>query len=73
MPSNRRIFAPHLIRSLESLNISNYPAKDYKKDVMKMKPNKAIKRGDRILTEKPFAYVLKSQFRKERCDNCLSR
>uniref|UniRef100_A0A1I8MCF8 MYND-type domain-containing protein n=2 Tax=Musca domestica TaxID=7370 RepID=A0A1I8MCF8_MUSDO len=72
MPSNRRIFAPHLIRSLESLNISNYPAKDYKKDVMKMKPNKAIKRGDRILTEKPFAYVLKSQFRKERCDNCLS-
>ncbi|EDW06155.1 histone-lysine N-methyltransferase SMYD3 [Drosophila mojavensis] len=31
----------------------------------------AIKRGTRILTEKPFAYVLKSKYRLERCDNCL--
>ncbi|XP_030567936.1 histone-lysine N-methyltransferase SMYD3 [Drosophila novamexicana] len=30
-----------------------------------------IKRGTRILTEKPFAYVLKSKYRLERCDNCL--
>ncbi|EDV45639.1 histone-lysine N-methyltransferase SMYD3 [Drosophila erecta] len=30
-----------------------------------------IKRGQRILTEKPFAFVLKSQYRLERCDNCL--
>ncbi|XP_001995690.2 histone-lysine N-methyltransferase SMYD3-like [Drosophila grimshawi] len=30
-----------------------------------------IKRGTRILSEKPFAYVLKSQYRLERCDNCL--
>ncbi|XP_055857396.1 histone-lysine N-methyltransferase SMYD3 [Episyrphus balteatus] len=32
---------------------------------------KLIKRGDRILTEKPFVYVLHSKYRKERCDNCL--
>lgn len=31
----------------------------------------ANKRGQRILTEKPFAFVLKSQYRLERCDNCL--
>ncbi|XP_062140263.1 histone-lysine N-methyltransferase SMYD3 [Drosophila sulfurigaster albostrigata] len=30
-----------------------------------------IKRGTRILSEKPFAYVLKSKYRLERCDNCL--
>lgn len=30
-----------------------------------------IKRGQRILTEKPFAFVLKSKYRLERCDNCL--
>lgn len=35
-------------------------------------PNgKAIKRGDRLLTEKPFAFVLQARYRKERCDNCL--
>ncbi|XP_055903377.1 histone-lysine N-methyltransferase SMYD3 [Eupeodes corollae] len=33
---------------------------------------KLIKRGDRILTEKPFVYVLHSKYRKERCDNCLA-
>ncbi|XP_015041837.1 histone-lysine N-methyltransferase SMYD3 isoform X1 [Drosophila pseudoobscura] len=32
---------------------------------------KSVKRGQRILTEKPFAFVLKSQYRLERCDNCL--
>ncbi|XP_014092807.2 histone-lysine N-methyltransferase SMYD3 [Bactrocera oleae] len=32
---------------------------------------KAIKRGDRLLTEKPFVFVLQSRYRKERCDNCL--
>ncbi|KAM8720971.1 hypothetical protein ACLKA7_006932 [Drosophila subpalustris] len=31
----------------------------------------SIKRGTRILTEKPFTYVLKSKYRLERCDNCL--
>ncbi|ALC49602.1 Bzd [Drosophila busckii] len=36
-----------------------------------MESTKAIKRGTRILTEKPFAFVLKSKYRLERCDNCL--
>ncbi|EDW78250.1 uncharacterized protein Dwil_GK16327 [Drosophila willistoni] len=35
------------------------------------KPLPAIKRGQRILTEKPFAFVLKSKYRQQRCDNCL--
>lgn len=34
---------------------------------------KLVKRGDRILTEKPFAFTLHSKYRKERCDNCLTR
>ncbi|XP_054728813.1 histone-lysine N-methyltransferase SMYD3 [Anastrepha obliqua] len=33
--------------------------------------SKAIKRGDRILTEQPFVFVLQAKYRKERCDNCL--
>ncbi|KAI8125316.1 hypothetical protein FF38_09224 [Lucilia cuprina] len=71
MPSHR-IFSKSLIQSYESLNFK--PNKDFRKDVVKMKTqtNKTIKRGDRILTEKPFAFVLKSKYRKERCDNCLS-
>ncbi|XP_017470648.1 PREDICTED: histone-lysine N-methyltransferase SMYD3 isoform X1 [Rhagoletis zephyria] len=31
----------------------------------------AIQRGDRILTEQPFVFVLQAKYRKERCDNCL--
>ncbi|XP_012251505.2 histone-lysine N-methyltransferase SMYD3 isoform X2 [Athalia rosae] len=32
---------------------------------------KFIKKGSTILTAKPFAYVLKSEFRNDRCNNCL--
>ena len=32
---------------------------------------KSIKRGDTIHTEQPFAFVLKSKYRQERCDHCL--
>ncbi|XP_055380486.1 histone-lysine N-methyltransferase SMYD3 isoform X2 [Condylostylus longicornis] len=32
-----------------------------------------IKRGTCILTEEPFCYILKSKFRKERCDYCLQQ
>lgn len=72
MPSHR-IFSTHLINSFESLKLRNPP--DWRRDVVKMKPptTSGIKRGDRILTEKPFAFVLKSKYRKERCDNCLAR
>lgn len=72
MPSNR-IFSKSLIKSFESLNLNKHNA--YRQDVVKMKSQtkKTIKRGDRILTEKPFAFVLKSKYRKERCDNCLTR
>uniref|UniRef100_A0A1B6DNR1 MYND-type domain-containing protein n=1 Tax=Clastoptera arizonana TaxID=38151 RepID=A0A1B6DNR1_9HEMI len=30
-----------------------------------------IKKGETILTEKPFVYILNSKFRNERCDYCL--
>lgn len=73
MPSHR-IFSKSLIQSYEALHFK--PRKpDYIKNEVKMKQPtiKTIKRGDRILTEKPFAFVLKSKYRKERCDNCLSR
>lgn len=33
----------------------------------------SIKRGDRIFTEKPFVFALKSVYRKERCDFCLKQ
>ncbi|XP_075155456.1 SET and MYND domain containing, class 3 isoform X1 [Haematobia irritans] len=71
MPSNR-IFAPRIVRSLEALNFSYYKKDCPKKDACKMKTNKTVKRGDRILSEKPFVYALRSQYRKERCDNCLT-
>lgn len=29
--------------------------------------------GTTILTAKPFAYVLRSVYRNERCDHCLQR
>ncbi|XP_063709735.1 histone-lysine N-methyltransferase SMYD3-like [Culicoides brevitarsis] len=38
---------------------------------MKLK-NQVFKRGTCILTEEPFVHVLKSKYRKERCDSCLS-
>ncbi|KAH8420067.1 hypothetical protein KR009_005472, partial [Drosophila setifemur] len=34
-------------------------------------PAPQVKRGQRILKEKPFAFVLQSKYRLERCDNCL--
>jgi len=42
---------------------------------MKTKPKQvlALRKGSVLLTEKPFAYVLKSKLRGERCDNCFRR
>lgn len=72
MPSHK-IFSKSLIQSFEALNPSSC-SKNYRNYAVTMKSqNKnSIKRGDRILSEKPFAFVLKSKYRKERCDNCLS-
>lgn len=40
---------------------------------MKYKENpKYIKKGDVILKEQPFVFALKSKYREERCDWCLS-
>ena len=33
----------------------------------------AIKAGDLILTEQPFAFILSSKEKGIRCDNCLQR
>ncbi|GAB0092961.1 histone-lysine N-methyltransferase SMYD3 [Sergentomyia squamirostris] len=38
---------------------------------MKPRVNK-IERGTCILTEKPFVHVLKSRYRRERCDHCFA-
>lgn len=38
----------------------------------KSKQTQPIKKGDCILKENPFVFVLKSKFRTERCDYCLS-
>lgn len=35
--------------------------------------NQNIVRGDVLLTAKPFIYVLKSDLKKERCDQCFVR
>lgn len=37
------------------------------------KDEKACRKGDVLLTEEPFAFVLKSEFHAERCDNCLKK
>uniref|UniRef100_A0A1A9WZC6 MYND-type domain-containing protein n=1 Tax=Glossina brevipalpis TaxID=37001 RepID=A0A1A9WZC6_9MUSC len=74
MPSHR-IFSPLLIRQFETLTLKSKRATNQCKVKSRMKSAqpKAIRRGERILTEKPFAYVLKSKYRKERCDNCLNQ
>ncbi|KAJ9601497.1 hypothetical protein L9F63_000336 [Diploptera punctata] len=40
---------------------------------IKSKGEPPIQPGHVLLTEKPFAYVLKSKLRGERCDNCFKR
>lgn len=35
--------------------------------------NQNVVRGDVILIEKPFVFVLKSNLKKERCDQCFMR
>lgn len=42
---------------------------------MKVRKNedKGYKIGDVLLQEKPFAFVLKSKLRAERCDYCFKR
>ncbi|KAI9590749.1 histone-lysine N-methyltransferase SMYD3 isoform X1 [Glossina fuscipes] len=75
MPSHR-IFSPLLIKQFETLTLKSQQGSNNQckvKGRMKSTQPKAIKRGERILTEKPFAYVLKSKYRKERCDNCLNQ
>lgn len=33
----------------------------------------SIKRGDQIISEKPFVYAVKFKYRKQRCDYCLKQ
>lgn len=45
--------------------------------MFKMGPTKRdpppVPKGKLLLSEEPFVYALKSQFRDERCDFCFSR
>lgn len=36
------------------------------------KKKKCFKKGDTILTDKPFVHALKSTFKNEKCDFCFS-
>lgn len=40
---------------------------------MKIKNTVKLNKGSIIFKEKPFAYNLKSEYKNERCDNCLKR
>jgi hypothetical protein len=39
----------------------------------KFKQVLVVRKGSVLLTERPFAYVLKSKLRGDRCDNCFRR
>lgn len=44
----------------------------WEKDCVTMSKQSPLAKGSLILQEKPFAYIVKSKFIKERCDFCLS-
>lgn len=69
-PQNRTKSKVFFQRKMEMRKSSIVKASDTSKSKSSI-PNPQIKRGQRILTEKPFAFVLKSKYRLERCDNCL--
>lgn len=43
-----------------------------RKNCVTMSKQQPLAKGALILQEKPFAYIVKSKFIKERCDYCLS-
>jgi len=59
-----------LILSIATVKVNT---KYTKSKMKKVQVTKNIKKGDPILIESPFVYVLNSRLSKERCDHCFAK